>query len=82
MADTLKEAEETAELSQTQGQSQHLAKDAQFRGSFAPGTRPTVISPVPWYRDREYFLGGWSSASIWRSAVSFSVARWKRLEKA
>lgn len=46
--------------------------DASFDASFAPAGRPAVKSTVPWFRDREYLLGGWTNASIWRSAVSFS----------
>lgn len=28
-----------------------------------------IVDPLPWYRDREYFLGGWLSATVWKSAV-------------
>lgn len=42
---------------------------AKFDGSFAALGRPETKRPVPWYRDRQYFLGSWLDASIWRSAV-------------
>ncbi|MBE3050503.1 hypothetical protein IMZ48_50020 [Candidatus Bathyarchaeota archaeon] len=25
--------------------------------------------PRPWYTDREYLLGGWTDARVWRAAV-------------
>lgn len=43
---------------------------ASFDGSFAPQVRPTVTHPIAWYKDRDYFLDGWTSISIWKSAVS------------
>jgi hypothetical protein len=43
---------------------------ASFDGSFAPLVRPTLRRREPWYKDREYFLGGWSNPSIWKAAVS------------
>lgn len=43
---------------------------ASFDGSFAPLTRPIVVGvPIPWYRDKKYFTDGWTSLSIWKSAV-------------
>lgn len=43
---------------------------ASFDGSFAPLVRPTVRRTIPWYKDREYFLGGWTNPSIWKAAVN------------
>lgn len=43
---------------------------AEFDGSFAPLFRPSSPRILPWYRDREYFLGSWFSPPILRSAVS------------
>lgn len=36
---------------------------------FPRGTLPRGALCRPWYSDREYLLGGWSDARIWRSAV-------------
>ncbi|OAQ70563.1 aquaporin-like protein [Pochonia chlamydosporia 170] len=47
---------------------------ASFDGSFAPLVRPTVRRTIPWYKDREYFLGGWTNPSIWKAAVVEAVA--------
>jgi hypothetical protein len=46
---------------------------ASFDGSFAPLVRPSGHRRVPWYRDREYFLGGWLDPSIWKAAVSSAL---------
>lgn len=43
--------------------------DAEFSGSFAAATRPSTKRVTPWYKDRQYFLGGWTDISIWKSAV-------------
>lgn len=36
---------------------------------FPRGTRPAEVFCRPWYMDREYLLGGWTDARVWRSAV-------------
>lgn len=36
---------------------------------FPRGTRPPEAFRRPWYMDREYLLGGWTDARVWRSAV-------------
>lgn len=48
---------------------QHVAA---FEGTFAPDARP-AFDPVskPWYRDQDYFCGGWADKSVWKSAVRF-----------
>jgi hypothetical protein len=43
---------------------------AAFEGSFAPNARPTEKVSAPWWRDREYLLGGWTDTDIWKAAVS------------
>jgi len=43
---------------------------ANFEASFAPASRPSTISPIPWYRSRNYLLHGWTDPSIWRSVAS------------
>ena len=42
---------------------------AEFDGSFAPNARPTDARQFPWYRSREYFLGGWINLQLWKAAV-------------
>ncbi|PHH87314.1 hypothetical protein CDD83_9041 [Cordyceps sp. RAO-2017] len=49
----------------------HLAS---FEGSFVPSARPVEARTVPWFRDREYLVGGWRTASVWRSALVEGVA--------
>ncbi|KAK0740383.1 aquaporin-like protein [Schizothecium vesticola] len=46
---------------------QHVAA---FEGTFAPDARPP-FDPVskPWYRDQDYFWGGWADKSVWKSAL-------------
>ncbi|KAI9147359.1 putative aquaporin TIP2-1 [Paramyrothecium foliicola] len=46
---------------------------AVFEGSFAPLARPPR-SAKPWYRDREYFVSGWTSKQIWKAAFVEGVA--------
>jgi len=50
---------------------QHVAA---FEGTFAPDARPP-FDPVskPWYRDQDYFWGGWADKSVWKSAVRSSL---------
>lgn len=36
---------------------------------FPRGTIPRGALCSPWYCDREYLLGGWADARVWRSAV-------------
>ncbi len=45
---------------------------ASFDGTFAPEARPPFepSKHVPWYRDREYYVGGWPNPTLWRSAAS------------
>lgn len=44
--------------------------DGSFDGSFAGTLRNrSEIYSTPWYRRRDYFLSGWTDASIWRAAV-------------
>ena len=44
--------------------------DGAFEGSFAGTARmQEEVYILPWYRRREYFLGGWTDARIWRAAV-------------
>ncbi|WOO81147.1 putative aquaporin TIP4-1 [Vanrija pseudolonga] len=45
-----------------------------FPGSFAPGARNEKHDPRPWYRCREYLLGGWGQHEVWRSAVVEGMA--------
>ncbi|KOS20620.1 putative aquaporin TIP4-1 [Escovopsis weberi] len=57
-------------LDHEQAQAIHPVDVAKFDGSFAPNARP--IGPaldVPWYRNREYLLGGWSNTSVWKAAM-------------
>ena len=42
---------------------------ARFDGSFAPHARPEQARVKPWYKDRDYFLSGWTDKSIWKAAV-------------
>ncbi|KAK1751409.1 aquaporin-like protein [Echria macrotheca] len=44
---------------------------ASFEGTFAPGARPPFEPhrAVPWYRDRAYYLDGWTNPVIWKSAI-------------
>lgn len=48
---------------------------AAFGGTFAPDARP-AFDPVskPWYRDQDYFIGGWADKSVWKSAVCSSLS--------
>lgn len=50
-------------------QSTFKPAEADFAGSFAPATRPTEARVRPWYKDREYLLGGWTDVRMWKSAV-------------
>lgn len=36
---------------------------------FPRGTVPREVFHRPWYIDREYLLGGWTEARVWRAAV-------------
>ncbi|KAL6857350.1 aquaporin-like protein [Trichoderma novae-zelandiae] len=47
---------------------------AAFDGSFAPAVRPLGVRLTPWYRSRDYFVGQWLDASVWKSAVVELVA--------
>jgi hypothetical protein len=51
----------------------HAQHVAAFEGTFAPDARPP-FDPVskPWYRDQDYFWGGWADKSVWKSAVRSS----------
>ncbi|KAH7317162.1 aquaporin-like protein [Stachybotrys elegans] len=46
---------------------------ATFEGSFAPSARPPQRLK-PWYKDRDYFLDGWTSKYIWKAAFVEGVA--------
>lgn len=47
----------------------HLTDIAKFDGSFAPTARPIEPLHRPWYKDREYLVGGWSDPAVWKAAV-------------
>lgn len=49
---------------------QEIKEDvAKFDGSFAPKARPTEPLSGPWYKNRDYLIGGWSDPSVWKAAV-------------
>ncbi|KAK3328300.1 aquaporin-like protein [Cercophora scortea] len=49
--------------------------DGAFEGSFAATARDRPeASPTPWYYRREYYTGGWTDRTIWRSLVVECVA--------
>lgn len=50
----------------------HLTDIAKFDGSFAPTARPVEPLHRPWYKDREYLIGGWLNPSVWKAAVSLA----------
>lgn len=55
---------------QAQAQAIHPVAVAKFDGSFAPNARPIApTTDVPWYRNREYLLSGWTNEYVWKAAV-------------
>ncbi|KAM7197325.1 aquaporin-like protein [Naviculisporaceae sp. PSN 640] len=48
--------------------------DGAFGGSFAGPARDLHPEEVPWYRQRSYFVSGWTDSVVWRSAVVECIA--------
>ncbi|KAK1832028.1 aquaporin-like protein [Podospora conica] len=42
---------------------------AAIEGTFAPDARPSTPRTTPWFRDRAYYLDGWTDQAIWRATL-------------